>query len=228
VKVIEKIKKGLIVSCQASEEEPLHGSIFMQKMAIAAVEGGAIGIRANGVEDVKAIRSITDLPIIGINKVKTPGSDVYITPKIEDVKKLIEAGAEIVAVDATNRKRADGTLPHEFIQRVKNELDIVLMADVSTFEEGKSAYEAGADLIGSTLSGYTSYTEKKSTPDFELMEELVRLPVPIIAEGKIWTPEEAVKALTIGVHAVVVGTAITRPQEITKRFVDFITINLSK
>ncbi|WP_027417209.1 N-acetylmannosamine-6-phosphate 2-epimerase [Aneurinibacillus terranovensis] len=224
---IEQLKGGLIVSCQAAEDEPLHGSVFMQKMAQAAIEGGAVGLRANGVDDIVAIRKITSLPIIGINKVASEGSDVYITPTFEDVVKLFDAGATIVALDATSRKRADGTTGCDLIKRVKKRLNVLIMADISTFEEGEAAYKAGADFVGTTLSGYTAYTKGKFEPDFDLIEQLARkLPVPIIAEGRIWTPEEAVKAYKSGAFSVVVGTAITRPQEITKRFVNYIRKNI--
>lgn len=219
--ILNSIKGGLIVSCQALEYEPLHGSYIMSKMALAAQMGGAVGIRANSGKDIVAIKENVNLPVIGIVKKNYPDSEVYITPTIEEVREVVQAGAEIVAVDATKRKRPNNIMLKDFVRQVKKEFpQIILMADISDFEEGVAAEELGFDIVGTTLSGYTEYTKGVSLPNFNLMEMLVkRLNVPIIAEGGIWTPEQLRKVMDIGVYAAVVGTAITRPQEITKRFV---------
>ena len=222
--ILEKIKGGLIVSCQALPEEPLHSSYIMSRMAYAAYLGGAAGIRANTVEDITEIKKTVDLPIIGIIKQVYDDSDVYITPTINEVAKLYECGVDIIAVDATNRIRTGGVSFEDFFTEVRKEFpNQLFMADTSCFDEGKKARELGIDIVGTTMSGYTPYTKGTVLPDFGLMERYVKeLDCPVIAEGGIWTPEQLKKALDIGVHAAVVGTAITRPREITKRFADAI------
>ncbi|MGN1328988.1 MAG: N-acetylmannosamine-6-phosphate 2-epimerase [Eubacterium sp.] len=220
-KILEKIKGGLIVSCQALETEPLYDSYIMSKMAWAAFLGGAVGIRANTVVDIKAIKEKVDLPLIGIIKQVYPDSDVYITPTMKEVDALVEAGCEIIAVDATKRLRPNGITFGKFFTEVRSKYpNQLFMADTSCFEEGALAEELGCDIIGTTMSGYTPYTKGTSLPDFTLMERYVKeLNAPVIAEGGIWYPEQLKKAIDIGVHAAVVGTAITRPMDITKRFV---------
>lgn len=219
--ILEKIKGGLIVSCQALETEPLHDSYIMAKMAWAAYLGGAVGIRANTVKDIKAIKEMVDLPVIGIIKQEYPDSDVYITPTMDEVDALVEAGCEIIALDATKRTRPFGVTLEEFFPKVRDKYPHQLfMADTSCFDEGKKAQELGFDLIGTTMAGYTEYTKGTSLPDYTLMEKYVtQLNATVIAEGGIWSPEQLKKAIDIGVHAAVVGTAITRPMDITKRFV---------
>ena len=220
--IINKFKGGLIVSCQALEGEALHSSFIMGRMALAAKMGGAKGIRANSPEDIAEIKKNVDLPIIGIIKKDYPQSPVYITPTIKEVDILINTGIDIIAADATFRIRPDGIDVEQFIRTVKNKYpNVIFMADISTYEEGMFAQECGADLIATTLAGYTSYTAAKDEPDFELIERLVKdLRVPLIVEGRINTPEEAQRCIKMGAWAVVVGGAITRPELITKRFVD--------
>lgn len=220
-KILQSIKGGLIVSCQALEDEPLHSSYIMSKMAYAAMLGGAVGIRANGKEDIRAIKEIVNLPIIGISKVVYGDNPVFITPTIKEVEEVVEAGAHIVAIDATDRPRPDGISLKEFVDNIRNKFpNILLMADISKLSEGIECEKLGFDLIGTTLSGYTEDTKGKKLPDFTLMKELnEKLSTPIIAEGGIWTPEDLKRAFDTGVYAAVVGTAITRPMEITKRFV---------
>lgn len=222
--ILEKIKGGLIVSCQALETEPLYDSYIMSKMAWAAYLGGACGIRANTVADIKAIKDKVDLPLIGIIKQVYSDSDVYITPTMKEVDDLVQAGCEIIAVDATNRLRPGGVTFEEFFSKVRAKYPKQLfMADTSCFEEGKKASELGCDLIGTTMAGYTPYTEGTPLPDFKLMERYVKaLDNPVIAEGGIWIPEDLKRAMDTGVHAAVVGTAITRPMDITKRFVNIL------
>jgi N-acylglucosamine-6-phosphate 2-epimerase len=219
--VLNQIKGKLIVSCQALASEPLYDSYIMSKMAWAAYLGGAAGIRANTVVDIKAIKEKVDLPVIGIIKKDYEGCDVYITPTEEEVDALVEIGCEIIAIDATNRLRPNGVTLEEFFTKVRKKYpNQLFMADTSCFDEGKKAQELGFDLVGTTMAGYTPYTKGTSLPDFTLMERYVNeLDVPIIAEGGIWVPEQLKKAIDIGVHSAVVGTAITRPRDITKHFV---------
>lgn len=221
IEILEKIKGGLIVSCQALASEPLYDSYIMSKMAWAAYLGGAVGIRANTVVDIKAIKEKVDLPVIGIIKQVYDDSDVYITPTMKEVDALVEIGCEIIAVDATNRLRHNGVTLEEFFKPVREKYpNQLFMADTSCFEEGRLAEELGFDLIGTTMAGYTPYTDGTALPDYTLMERYVKeLNTPVIAEGGIWAPDELKKAIDIGVHAAVVGTAITRPMDITKRFV---------
>ncbi|MCS7464798.1 N-acetylmannosamine-6-phosphate 2-epimerase [Paenibacillus doosanensis] len=217
---------GLIVSCQALEHEPLHGGDTMAKMAKAAQQSGAIGIRTNGVRDIRAIKETVSLPVIGIIKRDIPGSSVFITPTLEEVKAVIAAGADIVAMDVTDR---EGRLEQaRFLIDYAHQAGAAVMADVSTFEEGVEAERLGADFVGTTLSGYTPYSRQAEEPDFELIRRLsAQLKTPVIGEGRIWTPEQAVQALEAGAAYVVVGSAITRPQLIAARYVDALKKRLS-
>lgn len=220
--ILDKIKGGLIVSCQALESEPLYDSYIMSKMALAAKLGGAVGIRANTVVDIKAIKEKVDLPLIGIIKQEYDDSDVYITPTMKEVDALVETGCEIIAIDATNRLRPNGETLEAFFTKVREKYpNQLFMADTSCFDEGKKAEELGFNLIGTTMAGYTSYTKGTPLPDFNLMQRYVsELHTPVIAEGGIWVPEQLKKAIDIGVHSAVVGTAITRPRDITKHFAE--------
>ncbi|NHW33359.1 N-acetylmannosamine-6-phosphate 2-epimerase [Paenibacillus aceris] len=212
-------QRGLIVSCQALEHEPLHGGDTMRKMAIAAQMSGAIGIRTNGVHDIRSIKGAVDVPVVGLIKRDIPESDIFITPTLDEVKAILDAGADIVALDVTDREgRLD--IACELIAYV-HQAGAAVMADVSTFEEGVAAERLGADYIGTTLSGYTPYSPQLEGPDFELVRQLSEaVNIPVVAEGRIWTPAEAVKALEAGATYVVVGSAITRPQLITTRYVE--------
>lgn len=226
-KLLKEIKGKLIVSCQALEGEPLYieNSSIMPLMARAAKQAGAAAIRTNGVRDVIGIKEETNLPIIGIIKKGYEGYEQYITVTMDEIDQLVQAGADIIAMDCTLRERVDGRSVSEFIQIIKEKYpQIILMADISNLEEGINAWKAGIDMVGTTLSGYTEYTLKLEEPDFKLIEDLAKnIDIPIIAEGRIHTPEQATKALDLGAHAVVVGGAITRPLEIATRFVDAIS-----
>lgn len=226
-KLLKEIKGKLIVSCQALEGEPLYieNSSIMPLMARAAKQAGAAAIRTNGVGDVIGIKEETNLPIIGIIKKGYEGYEQYITVTMDEIDQLVQAGADIIAMDCTLRERVDGRSVSEFIQAIKEKYpQIILMADISNLEEGINAWKAGIDMVGTTLSGYTEYTLKLEEPDFKLIEDLAKnIDIPIIAEGRIHTPEQATKALDLGAHAVVVGGAITRPLEIATRFVDAIS-----
>jgi N-acylglucosamine-6-phosphate 2-epimerase len=214
----EQLRGGLIVSCQALPGEPLFGSEIMAKLAIAAEAGGAIAIRANSPVDIAAIRAVTKLPIIGLSKVDIPGYDVYITPTVADAESIADTGADIIAIDATNRPHPEGTLS-DFIKQIHDMTGLPVLADISTYDEGLAAQEAGAEFVSTTMSGYTPYSPQQEGPDLELVRRLAKvLTVPLIAEGRIATPEQARAALDTGAHAVVVGGAITRPQQITVRF----------
>lgn len=221
--VVSGLKHGLIVSCQSEGDDPFNSPQYIALFAKAAEMGGACGIRARQPENVKAVRDAVSLPVIGITKGEFPDGTVLITPDFQDVQALINAGAAIIAADATKRVRPNGLSGRQFLAECKKRWDVPLMADISTLEEGLAAEEEGVDFVGTTLAGYTPYTNKASEdePDWELLNSLVRrAKTPIIAEGRIWTPDQARKALELGAYAVVVGTAITRPRVVTRRFVE--------
>lgn len=213
------LAKGLVVSCQARADNPLHGPQFMGAMALAARDGGAIGIRANGPADIAAVM-MAGLPVIGINKVFSDDYPVYITPNFAAAEAIVAAGAQIVALDCTERPR-DGEHPSALVRRIREELGAEVFADVSTFEEGLAAAGWGADYVATTLSGYTEATQPRPEgPDIDFVENLAgRVTVPVIAEGRYNTPELVSRAFSAGAHAVVVGTMITNPREITRQFV---------
>ncbi|MEK4246171.1 N-acetylmannosamine-6-phosphate 2-epimerase [Psychrobacillus sp. FSL K6-2684] len=225
--ILHSIQHELIVSCQALPDEPLHSPYIMARMAYAAMMGGAKGIRANSIEDIKEIKRTVNLPIIGIIKHVYSKSEVFITPTKKEIDLLYREGVDIIAIDATNRLRPDGKVISEVFPAIRKQYsDQLFMADCSTYEEGKQAYELGFDCLGTTLSGYTEYTQGTELPDKVLIEKLVRdFPIPVIAEGGIWTPEELKCVFELGAYSAVVGTAITRPMNITKRFVEAMKSN---
>jgi len=220
--VLEKLKGGLIVSCQALENEPLHSSFIMARMAYAATLGGACGIRANSVQDIIEIKKITPLPVIGIIKAVYQDSLVYITPTMEEVDALAACDCEIIAMDATNRQRPFSETLKEFFTKARSKYpDQLFMADCSTFQEGMAAAALGFDLIGTTLNGYTQESKDDVTPNYQMISELVvNSGKPVIAEGNIWTTEQLQAAKICGIFAAVIGSAITRPMLITQRFVN--------
>ena len=220
--LLESIRGKMIVSCQAVKGEPLYlenGSI-MYLMARAAKMAGSPAIRTSSIEDVKAVKKETGLPVIGLVKIQYPGYESYITPTMKEVDDLVEAESDVVALDCTLRKRGDGKTVNEFIKEIRERHgDILLMADISNYEEGVNAASCGVDIVGTTMSGYTDYTPKTDQPDYELMRRLAKdLDIPVIGEGKIHSPQQAVEALRTGVWSIVVGGAITRPLEIANRF----------
>lgn len=221
---IESVFHKLIVSCQALPEEPLHSSFIMGRMAVAAKEGGAGGIRANSVEDIREIKKNVDLPIIGIIKRDYPGCSVRITPTIREVDELMQVKPDVIAVDATCRRRPDGRKLEEFYAEIREKYpQQLLMADCSTMQEMLYADKLGFDFIGSTLVGYTEESKgcQIEKNDFELIRELIkRVKHPVIGEGNINTPQKLKRVMEIGVYSVVIGSAITRPQLITKKFTD--------
>ncbi len=219
-RLMTQVRGRLIVSCQALPHEPLYGSAIMARMAVAAAQGGAAAIRANTPQDIAAIRAAVDLPIVGLFKVIVDGYDVYITPRLADARAVAEAGASVIAVDATQRPRPEYATLAGFIAAVHAATRLPVMADISTFEEGVAAAAAGADLISTTMSGYTPYSPAQDGPDLDLVRRLAAvLTVPLVAEGRYHAPDQVVQAFAAGADSVVVGGAITRPQEITQRFV---------
>ncbi|NCB64154.1 MAG: N-acetylmannosamine-6-phosphate 2-epimerase [Clostridia bacterium] len=218
----DQVRGKLIVSCQALPEEPLHSSFIMGRMACAAFRGGAAGIRANTVEDIAEIRKNVDLPVIGIiKKVYDDYPDVYITPTMAEVDALAACGVEALAMDATRRVRPGGRSLKDFFAEARSKYpEQVFMADCSSVEEGMAAAEMGFDLIGTTMVSYTPYTRGASLPPFDVIEALVKnCGKPVVAEGNLWTPDQLRRAMDLGILTAVVGSAITRPMEITKRFV---------
>lgn len=221
---MEELRHKLIVSCQALPDEPLHSDFIMARMAVAAKEGGASGIRANSVVDIAAIQKAVDLPIIGIIKRDYEGADVYITATMKEVDELMTVRPDIIAIDATTSTRPNGESLKEFFQKVKEKYpDQLWMADCSTIDEMLTADQLGFDFIGTTLVGYTkqSQGDKIESNDFEIIRKaLSKLSHPLIAEGNIDTPDKVHRVLELGAYSVVVGSAITRPQLITKKFVE--------
>lgn len=224
--MVGEIKKHLIVSCQALEDEPLHSSLIMSRMAVAAMQGGAKGIRANSVKDIEAIKKAVPLPVIGIIKRDYKDSDVYITPTYEDVDHLVQVGCDIIAMDATISTRPGCISLDAFFKKVKeNYPKQLFMADCSTVEEAVHADELGFDFIGTTLVGYTNQSKGNqiNADDFKIIRDILKkVKPPVIAEGNIDTPQKAKRVLELGCYSVVVGSIITRPQVITKRFTDVI------
>lgn len=216
--MLEKIKGKLIVSVQALEGEPLYDSYIMSKMALAAKEGGAFGIRSNSKEDIIAIKKEVDLPIIGLVKKTYDNSEIFITPTRKEVLALIESGCDMIAIDATLRKRPNGESLDDLVAFIHSNKKLA-MADISTFEEALNAQKIGFDCISTTLSGYTPYTKKTNHPDFKLIKTCVKkLKIPVIAEGKIKTVSQLKRILKYNPYSVVIGSAITRPKLITESF----------
>ena len=222
--VLHKIKGGLIVSCQALKTEPLYGSDMMAKMAVAVRDGGAVAIRSNSPQDIKAIKKAVSLPVIGLYKVEYPDSEVYITPTMREIDTLIEAAPDIIAMDATNRLRPESATLENFFYEVRKKYpDMLFMADCSCFEDAVKAEKLGFDVVGTTLCGYTEETKHIVIPDYDLLHRMTReLNIPIIAEGGIWNTEQLKRVFEEEILAAVVGTAITRPREITRHFISAI------
>ena len=222
--IINRLKGKVVVSCQAMPSEPLYLEKCMVAMMKSVVKGGAGGLRVAGARDVRNAKHLFDIPVIGLTKPDIIPSNwqeiVYITPTLKEVIELVEAGADIIAFDGTMRERPNGTKLDEIIKYIKINKRIS-MADISTLEEGINAEKLGANILSTTLSGYTQFSKNRGDgPDFELLKQLVEnTNLPVVLEGRIWEPEEVEKAFELGAHCVVIGSAITRPQLITKRFV---------
>jgi len=227
-KRIADLKGKLIVSCQALETEPLHSPFIMGRMAMAAVEGGAEGIRANSVEDIEEIKKNVDLPIIGIIKQEYENSKVYITPTMKEVDALAKVRPDIIALDATKRKRPGGRSLQELVEEIREKYpNQMLLADCSTLEEVIYADLLGFDFIGSTLVGYTEESKDINIEeyDFRFLKEMIKsVGAKVIAEGNINAPEKAKRAIELGCYCVVVGSAITRPQLITRQYAQAVAL----
>jgi N-acylglucosamine-6-phosphate 2-epimerase len=224
-------KKGLIVSCQATPEEPMHGSDIMARMAIAAEMGGAIAVRINTFSDLVAVRKAVKIPILGLIKTTYPGYYPYITPTMKEIDKVVESGAEIICIDATFYPRPDGRKFADLVAEVRDKYpENEILADISTYEEGVYAASLPqVDYVATTLYGYTPDTIDKNAkviqefrePNYDIITRLhAAIDKPIVAEGRFWDGPHAVKALQCGAFAVTIGAGITRPQIITKRIVD--------
>lgn len=222
---LQQLMGGLVVSCQAREDNPLHGPEPMALMARAAVLGGAVGIRANGAADIAAIRQAVDVPILGINKQAAPDGSVFITPTAASAHEVIQAGARLVALDGTVRPRPGGESLASVVAAI-HDAGALALADVATVADAEYSGAAGVDAVGTTLSGYTDDSPRQDGPDFDLLAALAAgFNLPIFAEGRIWTPEQARQALDLGAAFVVVGTAITNPMAITARYVSAMSAN---
>jgi len=225
--MLQQIEGKLVVSCQALEHEPLHSPYIMSRMALAAQQGGAAAIRANSLIDVQTIMQTVDLPLIAIIKRDYPGSAVYITATMQEVEELMEANPAMIALDATQHQRPGELQLPELVAAIRQRYpQLLLMADIATVEEARQAAKLGFDCVGTTLHGYTADTQGCYLAADEcrfLREVLQAVEVPVIAEGNVETPEMAARCLALGAHAVVVGGAITRPQQITARFVKAIS-----
>ena len=221
--LFEQLKGKIIVSCQAVPGEPLYveEKSIMYLMARAAKQAGTPAIRTSSIRDVIAIKEETGLPVIGLIKIKYEGFESYITPTMKEVDELAAAGSYVIAFDCTAQKRGDGKTIDEFIAEVRKKYpDAILMADISTYEEGINAWKLGVDMVGTTMSGYTAHSPKTDGPDYELVKRLsAEVDIPVIGEGRVHSPEQAVEMLNAGAFAVVVGGAITRPLEIAQRFI---------
>ena len=224
-KILEQLKGGIIVSCQSEGDDPFNENPeYMALFARAAEMGGAIGIRTQGIEKLRAIKKVTKLPVIGLLKSQFPDGTVCITGSFSEVEELLfGAGSDIIAVDGTFRKRENMTGP-EFIKEIKNRYACVVLADIATYEEAKACEEAGADCVSTTLNGYTPDTKQLSEgPNYELLKKCVdSLTIPVFAEGRYNTPFEAGRAIELGAYSVISGTAITRPRVITQWFAEVI------
>ena len=218
---LEAMRGRLVVSVQAAPGSPLASPETMSAIARAAELGGAGGIRAEGPADVRAIKRAVAVPVIGLLKRDVPGSPVRITPDLDDARVVADAGADVVAVDATLRPRANGMSTGDFLAALSAELEVPVLADVDSLEAAAAACAGGADAVATTLSGYTGDGPTPDGPDLELVERLAReLDCPVLAEGRYATPDDVAAALDAGAFAVVVGTAITDPATLTQRFVE--------
>ncbi|MDX8465700.1 N-acetylmannosamine-6-phosphate 2-epimerase [Mesorhizobium sp. VK23B] len=214
---LARLDGTLVVSCQAESGLPLDAPGHIAAMARSVVMGGASGVRIEGAANIAAVRAVVEVPVIGLTKARRDDTEVYITPTLDDVASVVEAGADIVAIDATSRPRPVALKAMFSAIAARGRLS---MGDVATLDEGRRALDAGADLVSTTMAGYTSYSTDQRGPAFALMEEFARVGLPFVAEGRIWAPEEAARCFDLGARFIVVGGAITRPDAITRRFAD--------
>lgn len=215
---VEVLRGALVVSCQAHGDHPLRDPSMISALAQCAERGGAAAIRADGPENVRCIREAVSLPIVGIYKVPR-GERFFITPTLEHARAVVEAGADVVALEATLENRPDQAELEDLVLRIEGQLGVPVMADISTFEEGIRAWMSGAKLVATTLSGYTRHSPERDEPDLDLVKELAAAGIPVVAEGHVRTPGQVWELFNSGAHSVVVGTSITDPVTITSRFV---------
>lgn len=219
------LEHGLIVSCQAEGDSPFNNPPSIAAFARAAEMGGAVAVRINGIDNIRLVRETVRIPVIGMTQSEYVSGEVLITGTLEELEAVYSAGATMAALDGTTRTRPKGLTGTAMISEARKRFDAPLIADISTFDEGSEAIDAGADYVATTLAGFTAATVATATeePEFRLVHELaLNFPHRVIAEGRIWTPEQAAHMFHLGAHAVVVGTAITRPVEIVRRFVEFL------
>ncbi len=225
--ILESFKGGLIVSCQVQHDDPIYSDDIIVKMALAAKWAGAVGIRANSPEQIRAIKSAVDLPVIGLYKIWHDDTDVFITPTLEAAQEIWEAGAEIIALDCTEQINHEKTRAYELLPKVQKAIpEAVTFADISNYAEAKRAAAMGADIVAPTLYGYTEATKNIELPDLREFARMCRdfgEEVYMSMEGHIYTPEDAMKCIYLGAHTVIVGSAITRPHLTAKRFVDLLS-----
>ena len=225
--ILDSLKNGLIVSCQVQRDDPIYSDEIIVKMAEGAKWAGASGIRSNSPDQIRSIKEKVDLPLIGLWKIWHEDTDVFITPTLDAARKVWEAGAEIIAMDCTDQITHEGTKAYELLPIIKREIpDAILFADISNYDEAKRAIDLGADIVGPTLYGYTEATKDIEYPDLREFARMCRDfndDAFMIMEGHIYTPEDAMKCIFLGAHAIVVGSAITRPHLIAKRFVDLLS-----
>ena len=225
--LLESLKNGLIVSCQVQKDDPIYTDDMVVKMAEAAKWAGAVAIRANSPEQIKAIKEKVDLPIIGLWKIWHEDTDVFITPTMKEVHAIWEAGAEIIALDCTKQITHEKTVAWDLLEQAKKEIpEAIFFADISDMEEARHAVENGADIIAPTLYGYTKETAHIEGADYRMFAQMCREfkdEAYVMMEGHLYTPEDAMKCIYLGAHAVVVGSAITRPHLTAKRFVDLLS-----
>ena len=218
---VQQLKNGLIVSCQPRLHSPLDQPKFVAALTAVAEEQGAVAVRINGVPNIRAVRKAVQIPILGIEKINYPDSAVYITPTIESVRRVHRAGAHLIAIDGTERPRPHNQSLADTIDASKTDLDAIIMADVATLQQGLEAAKLGVDLVSTTLYGYTEETRHCQGPAFELARELVReVDIPVILEGRVHEPDHVRRAFDLGAHAVVVGTAVTNFEWLTRRFIE--------
>lgn len=219
--VVAGLKHGLIVSCQAAESSPLSRSRIIAALALVAEQQGAIGVRVNGSPNIRAVRNAVKIPVVGIEKRQLEGYPVYITPTFPSIRRVIRAGADIVALDCTARPRPEGQSLPELIGGARRDSSLPLMADVSTVDEGLAAADLGIDLIATTLYGYTEATKSSQGPGFRLLKGLVRKTgMPVVVEGRVHSPDDLKRAFDLGAYAVVVGAAITGVDWLVRQFVE--------
>lgn len=216
---LDALAGGVVVSCQAGPESPLNQPQMIAALAASAERGGAMGFRVDGEANISAVRAVSRLPIIGINKQPHDGFDVFITPTLRSALEVVAAGAEVVAIDGTARPRPGNERFADIVQTVHAETGAAVMADIATCDEAMAAFDVGADVVATTLAGYTTYSTDRSEPAFAVLEQVASLGGRVIVEGRIWTVEHVARCFELGAFAVVIGSAVTVPEFITRRFV---------